>query len=412
MLNRPAGPVTDELIDEAVANGLVETDDLDWKKELPSKKGLSQTDFPKDVAAMANRGGGTIVYGVVEENKAAIERVDVGEFDEGYQRALIMAAYSAITPPVFGLGVYHLNNSDKGAVIVEVPASVDVPHLIFRGEAFGGPIRYDADTVWMKERQIEAMYRTRSIERRRADEALDSLYAEETADRSFEDQAWIVVAAHPRLAGHLPHRPTRDEASGIFRDAKSIANQMCTNAGSGPLHFADLNNPRSGLRRWRVQRRLFSDKKSPFATSISVHYDGSFSLAFALGGWPKKSTFFGNDDSEYEGGQVAAAAVEATVVDVMAIIRATNRKLGSSEFEVRIGMEWRDPSPLLFGVNDWSFLSFEEAYPLKRFAPVLSTVEADADDESFLQQARELAEDCLNQGGVTLLRLLRESYEE
>lgn len=39
--------------------------DLDWKSELPSAKGLPQTDFPKDVAAMASSGG-VIVFGVRE----------------------------------------------------------------------------------------------------------------------------------------------------------------------------------------------------------------------------------------------------------------------------------------------------------------------------------------------------------
>ena len=73
------GPLTDELLDAAVSSGVVETNDLDWKSELPPAKGLSQTDFPKDVAAMANSGGGVIVFGVRESQKAATGRVDVGE---------------------------------------------------------------------------------------------------------------------------------------------------------------------------------------------------------------------------------------------------------------------------------------------------------------------------------------------
>ncbi len=67
-----------------MSSGVVETNDLDWKSELPPAKGIPQTDFPKDVAAMANSGGGVIVFGVRESQKAATERVDVGEFDEAY----------------------------------------------------------------------------------------------------------------------------------------------------------------------------------------------------------------------------------------------------------------------------------------------------------------------------------------
>lgn len=51
------GPLTDELLDAAVSGGVAETNDLDWKSELPPAKGLPQTDFPKDIAAMANSGG-------------------------------------------------------------------------------------------------------------------------------------------------------------------------------------------------------------------------------------------------------------------------------------------------------------------------------------------------------------------
>lgn len=177
------GPLTDELLEAAVSGGVVETNDLDWKSELPPAKGLPQTDFPKDVAAMANSGGGVIVFGVRESQKAATERVDVGEFDEGYERSLRSAAITAISPPVFGLNVHRLGTKGARAVVVEVPASVDGPHLIYRNDYFGAPVRNDSDTVWMKERQIEAMYRARFDERRHASEALGNLFAEAAVGR-------------------------------------------------------------------------------------------------------------------------------------------------------------------------------------------------------------------------------------
>lgn len=131
------GPLTDEILDAAVAAGVSESDDLDWKSELPPTKGLSQTDFPKDVAAMANGAGGVIVYGVHETQKAATRRVDAGDFDESWERALRSAAITAISPPVFGLNVHRLGPEGGRAVVVEVPASVDGPHLIYRNEYFG-----------------------------------------------------------------------------------------------------------------------------------------------------------------------------------------------------------------------------------------------------------------------------------
>jgi hypothetical protein len=61
--NRP-GPLTYDVVATAVANKLAESDDLDWKRALPSfapVKGI-WNEFAKDIAAMANtRGGGTPV---------------------------------------------------------------------------------------------------------------------------------------------------------------------------------------------------------------------------------------------------------------------------------------------------------------------------------------------------------------
>lgn len=175
--------ITDDLLDAAVAEGVSEAHDLDWKATLPDAKGLPQKDVVKDIAAMANSGGGIIVFGVKETQKAAAERVDAGECDEGFERSLRSAAVTAISPPVFGLNIYRLERHGKRAIVLEVPASVDGPHLIYKGEFFAAPLRNDADTVWMRERQVEAMYRARFEQRRHAAEALDTLYSEACAGR-------------------------------------------------------------------------------------------------------------------------------------------------------------------------------------------------------------------------------------
>jgi hypothetical protein len=71
LLGRAPAPLSDEMIDDAVSQGIAETDDLDWKSKLPPAKGMAATDYPKDIAAMANSRGGMIVYGITEEDKKA-----------------------------------------------------------------------------------------------------------------------------------------------------------------------------------------------------------------------------------------------------------------------------------------------------------------------------------------------------
>lgn len=134
-------PFTSEMLDDAIAQGIEEGDLLDWKQELPPEKALAASDFPKDVAAMANSGGGVIVYGVAEHQRAACGRVDMGQaVDEGYERTLRRVAVSNIHPPVFGLGVHPFGAEPERALIVSVPASVDGPHLMHHGVYFGAPV--------------------------------------------------------------------------------------------------------------------------------------------------------------------------------------------------------------------------------------------------------------------------------
>jgi hypothetical protein len=277
------GPLTDEILDAAVAAGVREDDALDWKSELPPEKGLPQTDFPKDVAAMANGAGGLIVFGVREAQKAATERVDVGDFDETYERALRSAAITAVSPPVFGLNVHRLGDKGNRAVVVEVPASADGPHLIYRNQYFGAPIRNDSDTVWMKERQIEAMYRARFEERRHASEALDALFTEASTGRDNAKRAWLIAVGHPRVP-RVGDRLTRDDARSVLQASEKQALAYAGRAGIHPLENVDRLNPRPGLRRWVAVNTATAEQSMWKESWASIHHDGSVTLAAAVGG--------------------------------------------------------------------------------------------------------------------------------
>ena len=88
LLDWAPGPISDEFINAAVEARLAETDDLDWKSELPPTRALNETDFPKDIAAMANSCGGVLVYGIEEMEKRATGRKDTGELTERHQSTL------------------------------------------------------------------------------------------------------------------------------------------------------------------------------------------------------------------------------------------------------------------------------------------------------------------------------------
>ena len=407
-LGRPPGPLTDELLDAAVAAGAQETDDLDWKRELPPAKSAPQSDFPKDVAAMANSGGGVIVYGVEESEKAATGRVDVGLFDEKHERSLRSAAITAITPPVFGLDVVRLGGEGRRAVAVVVPASVDGPHLIYKQDYFAAPVRNDADTVWMKERQIEAMYRARFDERRHAAEAIGRLFDEAAAGRDTGERAWFVAVGRPRIPRAGVERPSRFHARTVFVEARQLGFELAPGSEVHPLYHVDVLNPRPGLRRWVAVNVATTEATRSAQAWASMHHDGSVTLAAAVGGRPLPRR-----NGSFEGRQVESTALEAAVADFMALVRVTGQATGSSEYDVRVGLEWTGAGPLaLLTVSALGHVYDDGALSVHRFTPVASTVNAGAAEGEFFRQVHDLAQDCVHQGGIAQVQLIRPPLQE
>ena len=184
-----------------------------------------------------------LVYGVTEEQRRATGRGDVGEVTESYERTLRRVAVSGIQPPVFGLDVIRVGEDGNRALVIVVPASVDVPHMIVRGEMFGAPVRNHADTEWANERLIESMYRQRFDERRNANRAVKGLYDELMAGRDADQRAWLAVVAYPRtpLVGR---QLDRQQIQAVIRDAeKRTLGWVGSNAAPHPLNVVDRLAP-------------------------------------------------------------------------------------------------------------------------------------------------------------------------
>lgn len=396
-----SGPVDDALLDAVVAAGAVEANDLDWKSELPPAKGLSQTDFPKDIAAMANSGGGVIVFGVRESQKAAIGRVDVGAVDEAYERSLRSAAITAVSPPVFGLNVHLLGTEGNRAVVVEVPASIDGPHLIYKNDYFGAPVRNDSDTVWMKERQIEAMYRSRFEERRHATEALDSLHGEAAAGRDSDKRAWLIAVAHPRIP-RFGDRLAREQARGVLTKAVGLALTYAGRGGIHPLESVDRDNPRPGLRRWVAVNTATGERSIWKEAWMSIHHDGSVTIAVAVGGHRMSS------DGYFDGWQLESAAIECAIADLMALVRTTADATGNDEYDVRLGIEWTGEQPLTILTKDNMGFTYDGvSVPLHRYTPVQTTVNAIEPAADYFWHVHDFAQDCVNQGGISNVLMIQ-----
>ena len=399
-LGRQPGPLTDDMLDDAVAQGVAETDDLDWKAELPPEKQLAQSDTVKDIAAMANSGGGVIVFGIKEIDKSATGRVDAGIVSEGYESTLRKVAVSGIHPPVFGIGLHALGEKGRRAFVVVVPASVDVPHMIYRGEYFGAPIRNDADTVWMRERQLETLYRARLDDRRAGHSALTQLHDEALAGRDTKQRAWLVGVARPRVLAGWHRRLTREEARGIYDRAGSLALVFAGHGGVHPLESVDRQNPRPGLRRWVAANNATSASTLWKESWSSVLNDGSVTLACAIGGQRTQG-------GQLDGNRIDSASLECCIADLLALVRETSGLLGTGDYEVRVAIEWAGEGALVIQTVDGSNYPYDGgSIPLSSFTPVEASIRTDLDSGGFFEQVFDLALDAVNQGGVQYLRLI------
>lgn len=395
-LGQRPGPFTIDMINQAIEEGVEERDDLDWKQDLVEQKKLKGEEFVKDIAAMANNGGGLIIYGVKENEKAAVARHDAPGFREGYERSLIAATIHHIHPPVFGVEAFLLQDDQGQAVVVSVPASADRPHLVYRGEMFGVPIRVGADTTWLGEREISRMYRERFNEQRFADEALQSLYDQADLHRD-DDRTWFIGVARPRIPILGPRMSDIDIREVV---QKSYGESLRVKRGDifGPIRNVRYANPRPGLRSWVLTSSSDDDL---FTAQVTLHHDGSVSVAMALGGIHAPENHTGST-------VVSSIFLESYLTDLLILARMVGEKTGTGEYEVRVGLESRDPSPIVMWTpGEPGFFPEDPRVPLKKFIPVTTSIGVRDSLDSVLDALRNIARDCINQGGLSYLRTLR-----
>lgn len=294
---------------------------------------------------------------------------------------------------------------------MEVPASVDGPHLIYRNDYFGAPVRNDSDTVWMKERQIEAMYRARFDERRHATEALDALSAEASAGRDSGNRAWFVGVAHPRIPRVLD-RLTREAARQVLSKTEALALTFAGRRGIHPLESVDWLNPRPGLRRW-VAVSTVSEHLAWREVWVSIHHDGSVTVVAAIGGHPDGQHWGPDGLGHFEGWEVASTAIECAIADLMALLRATAETAATDEYDVRVGIEWSGAQPLVILTQDNMGHTYRDAStPLHRYTPIETTVNAQESQADFFWHVHDLAQDCVNQGGISNVLLIQPPTRE
>jgi hypothetical protein len=260
-------------------------------------------------------------------------------------------------------------------------------------------VRVDADTSWLREREIEAAYRTRFEDRRGSDHALRGLYQEVLDSRGAGEgfEPWMICVARPRHLSAIRGRLEREDVDAMW----SIAQRTLAYADQrfpSPLKVVDTFNPRAGLRR-QVFRASGGASQWDEAW-VTMHDDGAVTLCGVV-----SSPMRQGEEADPEFKRVKSVSVEAFVSDFMALVFASGEHHRLDDFDVMLGIEWRRVSKLLFETVDAFGHTFDgTSVPLGRYSNVTSTVSTRTSAEAYHRAVYDLALDAVNQGGITVLR--------
>lgn len=275
-----------EHVKQAVAEQVREDARLDWKRTLPlvgdpsADKNRQREELAKDLAAMANSGGGTIVYGVAEAKvdgiSVAHEVRPVGVVTEEMEQRIRQVASSGISPPLTGLTLRNLappGDATGGVLVIDIPDSPDRPHLVPRttGDQFWfvASRRSGPHTEAMTEHELATAYRQREQSRRSAERDLQDLF-EQVADSTGADDSpdpEIIAVARPTTLLRSS-RLTYDQAQQLL--ATSSAHSRLPSAPLTLTHGEPM---------WRGLRSQYKTVTGKLAARAQVFDDGSVGLA-------------------------------------------------------------------------------------------------------------------------------------
>lgn len=423
------GDLTMNDINQVIAGKVEETADLDWKKKFYGiQNNAVMEEVAKDIAAMANSGGGWIVFGIKEggENNAA-SSVNPIPWSADNERLIFNVAYSKIGPPVVGIEFFKIpcgENPDDGyVVLMHVPDSVDAPHFARKGDdAFRAPRRNGPHTVFMTDRDIERGFRERFQRGVEQEKTLQGYFEEATEALNPKQGVFLAIAAVPVTpkisAGSV------DRKAAVKHITPSVYPYFMASSMGGnypnegktytDFFYTDLcesliwseGEHIKGMRRWVI-------RDSPQTTDGEyrkyLHDDGALVGAYQLGGVYNKPSA----SNQYPVGKpnhCRSKDIECALIDFFSLLREhAKERRTSGGFHIRVGLVGNANSPIVLRTHDrftWDFMSESEPEPIKRFQPVSTFIDPLAPIEDILPPLRTLALDIVNQGGIQNLQVI------
>lgn len=401
------GDLNWQMLEQAIEEKVEESADLDWKTSVyDPRKPAWQDEAAKDIAAMANSGGGWIVFGIAEDGESnGASGITPVAWTADVQQRLLRAAYARIGPPVLGLEFFPLAGDDGHVVLLRIPDSPEAPHFARKGDdAFVAPRRNGPHTVFMSDREIERGFRERFQQAEDRERELQTAF-ERAEHRLNPDQGVCIVMAA------LPVEPARSASPMAEERAHQFMNLPVTAGLVHPVtqqrRLWNVGQVRKGLRQWLIRNQ----EGTAHEYRKSLHDDGAVLASYRLGGLTDRE----EAAMYYPVGQpnhCMSADIESVLIDFLTMLRthATERKTNAGYY-VRVGLVGGTDEPIYVRTteNQTNFLlAVESVEPIHRFEPVTVDLDPLEPIQSMLPVLNDLARDVINQGGVRYLKVMAE----
>ncbi|HQR02853.1 MAG TPA: ATP-binding protein [Rhodocyclaceae bacterium] len=137
MLSRRIEDITDIDIQRLVSMHAEESQNLDFKQELPGRDTAARHEFCADVCALANAQGGDLVYGVQEDDQgcASVLMPQPDNIDDTVLRLQDMAL-NGIEPKITGIHARGISIAGGNVFVVRIPKSWHAPHRVRTNQHF------------------------------------------------------------------------------------------------------------------------------------------------------------------------------------------------------------------------------------------------------------------------------------
>ena len=207
--NKSLDSVQEADLQVLVDNKVREIKTIEYKQALPGNSDGDKREFLYDISSLANASGGDLIYGMKEIDGVAAEvsGLQISNVDGEILR-LEGIIRTGIEPRIPGLIIHPVPLRDKGvAIVIRVPKSFALPHVVKHGGAFKFYSRNSAGKYQLDVAELRSLF------------ALSETTAERVRNFRMERLGRIVAGESPIQSNNNPKIVLHIVPAGAFGPA-------------------------------------------------------------------------------------------------------------------------------------------------------------------------------------------------